>query len=435
MGDRTLKIRGEANFSDIREEAQTVVVAMDRVSDSSKRVFQASKGLATDPAAFFAEAEAAEVAAAAEEHLAKARRSAGAAQTAKPLFTPYNTAAKDAEKLVSAQGKIRDLGLILGLEGLYVAHRTLSRIASLIGRIASMGAAGGAAATGAGIGLGAIAYAGYKYKQLLDARADLKENIEKNNDSTLERLHGMVEAKIATGELRGADAYSLRDSIVFNKNEQRRGKNSQNDTQKEIIFGKVGKEIPGIIREAQRLMGASFATDEAGAMEHAQKMAEITKIQVENEKETLRGKFESGLVGTKEYYKKLHELAIRSANADKDVLNLKQKQLEEAQKRGGLDADGRAKLGNELQSVEESRKAINERLYGEHSKLNREQELGELKAGGSRYRMPSDELSKIGLFVGGSGDSLPELSKSQLAELKQLNAQFRNLPSQIGGSL
>ena len=170
-------------------------------------------------------------------------------------------------------------------------------------------------------------------------------------------------------------------------------------------------------------------------MEHAQKMAELTKIQAENEKEALRGKFEAGLIGAKDYYKKLHELAIRSGNADKDVLDLKQKQLEEAQKRGGLDADGRAKLGNELQSVEESRKAINERLYGEHSKLNREQELGDLKSGGNRYRMPGDELSKIGLFVGGSGDSLPDLSKSQLAELKQLNAQFRNLPSQIGGSL
>ena len=182
-------------------------------------------------------------------------------------------------------------------------------------------------------------------------------------------------------------------------------------------------------------MGASFATDEAGAMEHAQKMAELTKIQADNEKEALRGKFEAGLIGSKEYYKKLHELAIHSANADKDVLNLKQRQLEEAQKRGGLDADGRAKLGNELQSVEESRKAINERLYGEHSKLNREQEVGGLKSGGNQYRMPSDELSKIGLFVGGSGDSLPELSKSQLAELKTLNAQFRNLPSQIGGSL
>jgi hypothetical protein len=49
--------------------------------------------------------------------------------------------------------------------------------------------------------------------------------------------------------------------------------------------------------------------------------------------------------------------------------------------------------------------------------------------------MPSDELSRIGLFVGGAGDSLPELSKAQLAELKQANAQLRNLPSQLGGNL
>lgn len=47
------------------------------------------------------------------------------------------------------------------------------------------------------------------------------------------------------------------------------------------------------------------------------------------------------------------------------------------------------------------------------------------------YRESGDELSKIGLFIGGPADNLPELSKQQLNELRRANAQLSRLPSEL----
>lgn len=47
------------------------------------------------------------------------------------------------------------------------------------------------------------------------------------------------------------------------------------------------------------------------------------------------------------------------------------------------------------------------------------------------YRDGGDELSKIGLFLGGPADNLPELSKQQLNELRRANAQLTRLPSEL----
>jgi hypothetical protein len=50
---------------------------------------------------------------------------------------------------------------------------------------------------------------------------------------------------------------------------------------------------------------------------------------------------------------------------------------------------------------------------------------------GRSYRDSGDELSKIGLFIGGPADNLPELTKQQLNELRRANAQLSRLPSEI----
>jgi hypothetical protein len=47
------------------------------------------------------------------------------------------------------------------------------------------------------------------------------------------------------------------------------------------------------------------------------------------------------------------------------------------------------------------------------------------------YRDGGDELSKIGLFIGGPADNLPELTKQQLNELRRANAQLTRLPAEI----
>ncbi len=54
---------------------------------------------------------------------------------------------------------------------------------------------------------------------------------------------------------------------------------------------------------------------------------------------------------------------------------------------------------------------------------------------GATSKISGDQYSRMGLFIGGSGDNLPDLSKQTVEQLRRVNEQLAQLPSQLGREL
>lgn len=418
MADRTLKIKGQADFSDIRAQSDAVIGKMDQIAASAQRASR-NVGLATDPAAFFAEAEA-----------GKKSYSSVSNATGPKIIAQTTT---EMERLATAQLKIRNLSRALGFHGLGVDILRLRELLSVVGQLAAIGPAAIAGGIGAAAGLGAVGYGYYQWKETRRLNSEIQSSSVAGNQISLDKLREMVNEAKSKGTLRGGAADDIYEQLVMLDRQNHVAGRSRSFAGGRIT-ATVQAQIPEIMKAMKEAREQSFDDEEGAAMRHAEALNEIAKTQTETEKAQLKAKLDAGIVSNQFYAARLRGIAEEETKGQKDLLDLQESQLKKQLDRTANNPDAQDRIRAAIGGIGDARSVLDARLEASQERIEIDR-VARLSRGGPHYRMPSDELSKIGLFVGGSGDSLPELSKAQLAELKAANAQLRLLPSQIGGSL
>lgn len=413
--DREFKIKGSFDVSDVERQADSVVRKMDQVAVAAQRAAR-NVGLATDPAAFFAEAEA-----------GKKSYSTVATRSAPQLVAATAT---EMDRLAQIQTKIRPLSHLLGLGNL---GAELSNAAALIRGIATAGASGILAGVGVVGAAGAAAYLYVQDRERRRVENDTFRSQVNTNDISLNKLHDMVVQAKKEGTIRGGDAESIDQQIQILL-----GQNGIAGKGKSLASGIISRNVQEqqkeILKQMRDAVSQSYEEEEGAALKHAAVLSEISKMQMETEKTQLRQKLEAGLISNDFYAARLRGIAEEEAAAQKEVLDLQEQQLNARLERAKNDYEESAKIRNQIAGVNDARSLIDARLGATQEGI----EVDRLSRNGRPrpyYKMQGDELSRIGLFLGGSGDSLPELTKAQLQELKEVKNLLRQLPSQIAPNL
>ena len=415
MGDqRTLKFKGEADFRDVRKEADETAARLDNMAASAQRFFRSSPNLASDPASFMAD---------------KVSYSSENKATGPKIFSQTTV---EYERLANAQLKIRAISRVLGIDGIGIEILRLRELVSVVSQLGAIGTGALAAGAGAAAGIGAVAYGFFQMKETRRLNGAIQGSQTGNNAEVLNRLRGVVSEGRTSGAFRGGTAEDL-DQTILTLLRQNGVASRSSSFAGGIIASGVQSKLPELMQQIKAAVVATYKTEEEAARDHAHVLAEIAQTQFDTEKSQLRQKLELGLITNDRYAARLRGIAEEEAKNQLAGLDLQEKQLNEHLDRSKDDVEESARTRNALSGVADKRSLIGARLTGqqEQIEIDRVSRMSKTNAG---YRMPGDELSKIGLFVGGSGDSLPELSKQQLAELKQLGALLRGLPSQISGA-
>lgn len=413
--DREFKIKGSFDVSDVERQADTVVRKMDQVAVAAQRAAR-NVGLATDPAAFFAEAEA-----------GKKSYSTVSNRTGPQLVAATENAVN---RLEQAQARIRPLSHLLGLGNL---GGELANAANLIRGIASLGPAAIVGGLGIAVAGGAAAYLYYQDKERRRLDSETFKSQVNTNDISLNKLHAMVVQAKKEGTIRGGDAENIDQQIQILLGQNGIAAKG-NSISSGIISRNIQDQQKDLLRQMREAVSQSYEEEEGAALKHAAVLSEISKMQMETEKTQLRQKLEAGLISNDFYAARLRGIAEEEAAAQKEVLDLQEQQLNARLERAKNDYEESAKIRNQIAGVNDARSLIDARTGATQEGI----EVDRLSRNGRPrpyYRMQGDELSRIGLFLGGAGDSLPELTKQQLQELKQVNVLLRQLPSQIGPAL
>jgi len=415
MGDqRTLKFKGEADFQDVRKEADATTARLDNMAASAQRFFRSSTNLASDPASF----------------LADKKSYSGESAASGPKVVSQTTV--EYERLANAQLKIRAISRVLGIDGIGIEILRLRELVSVVAQLGAIGSGALAAGAGAAAGIGAVAYGFYQMKETRRLNGAIQGSQTGNNAEVLNRLRGVVSEGRTSGAFRGGNAEDL-DQTILTLLHQNGVASRSSSFAGGIISSGVQAKIPELIQQIKAAVLTSYKTEEEAARNHAHVLAEIAQTEFDTEKAQLRQKLELGLITNARYAARLRGIAEEESKNQLAGLDLQEKQLNEHLDRSKDDVEESAKTRNALAGVADQRSLIAARLTGQQEQIEIDR-VSRMSRNNTGYRMPGDELSKIGLFVGGAGDNLSELSKQQLAELKQATALLRSLPSQISGA-
>ena len=427
MADRTLKLKGEANFEDIKIQSDSLIRKLEDVQKAATKAVRTS-GLASDLGEILALEAATKDRRKGAANLYQQKRDGDDSDRIKLLAK----AAGETERLSSAQLKVRNLSRILGMEGLGVDILRIRELVSLVGQLGAIGGGAIAGGIGAVAGLGAVAYGYYQWKETRRLNSDIQSSSVAGNQISLDKLREMVNEAKAKGTLRGGAADDIYEQLVMLDRQNHVAGRSRSFAGGRIT-ATVQAQIPEIMKAMREAREQSFEDEEGAALRHAEALNEISKTQTETEKAQLKAKLDSGIVSNEFYAARLRGIAEEETHGQKEILDLQEAQLKKQLDRAANDPDAQDRIRSALGGIGDARSVLDAKLEASQERIEIDR-VARLSKGGSHYRMPSDELSRIGLFVGGSGDSLPELSKAQLAELKQANAQLRSLPYQISGS-
>jgi hypothetical protein len=279
-------------------------------------------------------------------------------------------AAGEARGLSAAVAGMPNLAGILGLGEIPAALSQLRSVVGLIGRIGST--AGGLASLGvAGVAFGL--YSVYQNRRELDAKATA--TIEGANQESLTRLQKVTKDRIASGELRGgaaADAEATLASI------QRQLSRAVAD--KSIARDIVARSIQQQLVEASRMIRedskVTFATEEDAARQHAQARVELTREQLNTERQSLTQHLaevladestssDQRLQAAEDFVARRRGMANEVAGAELAQIAVEDRILRAQRERAEGNVDAQTRIDNQLAALGDQRVLVEERKLGE----------------------------------------------------------------------
>lgn len=268
--------------------------------------------------------------------------------------------------------RVPNISSVLGLSELGLGVERMRGIANILAQIRTfLGAAGGlgAAATGgAALALLPIAYDIKALREISKLKGDTMQGREENNLRVLGDLNKLVSERRISGQLRGAAGEDIASQIVGLIGDQTKAKQSS-----DIVRGAVGKnvqsEIAALFARIRDITRESYGTEQEGARAHAEALEAINKTRLDGEASTLKTGLEAKLRDTnasegdqleaaRVYVDRMRGIAVESAAAQRDLLDLREGQLIGERGRSLNDPEALAKIKNGLEAIADARLQI-----------------------------------------------------------------------------
>lgn len=267
---------------------------------------------------------------------------------------------------------IPNISSVLGLNELGIGVERLRGIANIMSQIrtflSSAGGLGAAATGGAALALLPIAYDIKALREISRLKGDTMQGREENNLRVLGDLNKLVSERRISGQLRGPAAEDIAGQITGLIGDQTKAKQSS-----DIVRGAVGQnvqaEIAALFAKIRDITRESYGTEQEGARAHAEALEAINKTRLDGEASTLKTTLEAKLRDTnaseadqldaaRTFVDRMRGIAVESAAAQKELLDLREGQLKGDIARNVNDPEALAKIQNGLAAIADARLQI-----------------------------------------------------------------------------
>ena len=433
-GEKTLKLKASLDVSEVTASANRAVADINRVQAAAQAT-NTGRGLASDPAAFFAAEEARmSASASAANPRAYGRDAAGVQLTA---------LAKGTNRELDKTSQLLDrIGASIGGSILAPFINTFGVASDLVNLLrvipGALGAGGVAVAGGAATSLAAAVYAINQFRELRRVQADTYGSMSGNNATTLNAIRNRVVAGRDSGTIRGGAGEDLLSDIDVLLKQRSIAKGNLAGG---IIQRQIQEQLPGILRRARELTGENFASEEEMARDNAAALVAIDKTRLDTEQAQLRAALEAGQITQEQYAARRRGLVEEETAGQRRLLDLQESQLRAKLGRQGNDPEGAVTTRNDLQRLANQRQLLDatelrdlELVDGERTNVGRRGRsrpltLFERLSGGG-----DAGLRSLGTRASGGGGA-PAIEMQQLEELRRLNSNFSGLPGGIAEKL
>jgi hypothetical protein len=436
MSDKTLKLKVTLDSTQVGAEAKKSAQAIDETTAKAEKLAAALDNVA-------AKGRAANKATVASAEGGAALGYSGLNRGNGIKLSPAAAMAEEAEKTAHAIRGLGSLERVLGISGV---ESTINLVRSLPTLIAGLSATTAAAGAAIGASLVPIYVAFKKYQELVELRQGAVDFFNLNTQKTLESLHRDVSAGRDSGAFRGDRGDTL-DSDIRNLEARRKflEQRDPNGDKKSLdlplfLLGKLlpaglgsglgyskslyGGERDSIAAEEKRLIKereaarqADYAIERATAQDQAAALEQQQQVAIEREKARTESYYAHGLISRRQYTEALKLIEDKTLKNREQNLQEQERLLNEqlAREIEKHDKQGEAITRLGLQKVANLRKQG--KLTADANKEN----IDLNSPTGSVFRptpVNTDDLARIGLFVGGGGQST--LMQAQLDELKRI---------------